>query len=363
MIILYAIILFGLSWYSYALIDPNITFFNSPVWSRFLEQMLQLGYYHRDISLYIYLAIIVLLFIFHYFFKKNFRKYNVLYIAIIIGVILLFSYSFLSHDLLNYLFDARILTFYHQNPYQHMAADFPHDPWLRFTQWTNRSYPYGPVFLVISIIPSFLSLGKFLLSFLFYKVTVILFYVFAVYILQKQNKKWAMTFATHPLILIEGIVNAHNDMFALTIGIIGLYYLMQEKNNICAKVLFVLSAGIKYITLPIVFISRKKITRNLAVLIVQFLVIGYLCFMGEIQPWYFLALFLFIPFYEEFIARLDIFFAGLLLSYYPYIFLGGWDTKAKVAEKHMIILVFFVINALYLLFVYFKPLRKKFFRR
>ncbi len=360
MIILYSIILFGLSWYSYALIDPNITFFNSPVWSRFLEQMLQLGYYHRDISVSIYITFVVLLFIVHYVFKKNYKKYNPLYIAIAVGVILLISYSFLSHDLLNYLFDAKILTFYHQNPYLHRAADFPYDPWLRFTQWIGRSYPYGPVFLAISIIPSFLSLGKFILSFLFYKLMLTAFYIWGVYMLQKQNKKWAMVFATHPLIIVEGIVNGHNDMFALSLGIIGLYYLMKKRNGIAARIIFVLSAGIKYITLPIIFLSKKGRKQNIVVLVLQLSLIIYLCLTSEVQPWYFLALFVFLPFFEDFIAKLDILFTGLLLSYYPYIYLGGWDTREKTGLKHNIVFAFLVINVIYLLVYYLKTLKKKF---
>lgn len=362
MLIIYTFILLIFSWYSYALIDPNITFFNHPLWSRFLEQMLQLGYYHRDISVCIYLVIVILLFIFHYYFTRHIEKYRSLTLAICIGIALVLSYPFLSHDFFNYLFDAKILTFYHQNPYLHKALDFPGDPWLRFMQWTHRSYPYGPVFLLISIIPSFLAFGKFLLSFVFYKITTVIFYFLAVYVLQKKNKKWAILFATHPLILVEGLVNGHNDLIALSLAVIGIYYLFDRK-NILSRLMLLFSAGIKYMTLPLVFLVKKKELQNQIIFILLFVALGYLTVKSEIQPWYFLALLAFLPYYGEFISRLNIFFLGLLVSYYPYIFLGGWDKPEKVELKHMIIFIFGIINVAYLLIVYFKRSKTKFFIR
>ena len=79
--------------------------------------------------------------------------------------------------------------------------------------------------------------------------------------------------------------------------------------------------------------------------------LAYLTFRSEIQPWYYLSVFAFLPFFEEFIGKLNIFWAGLLFSYYPYIYLGGWDKPEKVVLKHNIIIAFAVLNALYLIFL------------
>ncbi len=355
MIILYLLTMTGFLFYSYALVDPNLTFINHPLWNQFRSIVLPLGYFQREQSWYIYLVLILLLFFFHFNIFKYFKKYQPLKIALVIGVILLFSYPFLSHDFFNYLFDAKIVTFYHQNPYLQKALDFPNDPWLRFMHWTHRTYPYGPVFLGLSLIPSFLSFGKFLLSFLFFKTTLVVFYLFSVYFLQKMNKKWAIVFATHPLILIEGLVNGHNDMFALSLGIIGIYYLNKNK-NLWARILFLLSIGIKYITAPVIILMRKHTLRNHLIFIVQVGIILYLSFTSEIQPWYFLALFIFLPYYEVLLSRFNLFFAGLLFSYYPYIRLGGWDSFEKVNLKHQIIIVFLLLNLFWLIMQY---LRKK----
>src|SRR3989344_4490528 len=100
MIFIFGILLIGLSVYSYSLIDPNITFFQMRWWEIFREKLVYFGYYQRDTSWITYLIIVVLLFIFHYFFVKNYRHFNSVKLALITGVILLVSYPLLSHDFL-----------------------------------------------------------------------------------------------------------------------------------------------------------------------------------------------------------------------------------------------------------------------
>lgn len=346
MITLYLIVLAVLTLYSYALIDPNLTLVNSSFWTYFRNQMVYLGYYQRQWSWFIYLGLVIGLFIFSYRLSVRRKNYSSLKIALLTGVTLLFSYPFLSHDFFNYIFDAKIVTHYFKNPYFYKPMDFPTDPWLRFMHWTHRTYPYGPTFLLITLIPSFLAMGKLILNFLFFKITWFIFYFLAVYYLNKLNKKWAMIFATHPLVIIEGLVNTHNDLIAATIAILGIYFLVKNKNLI-ARSLLLFSGGIKYTTLPLIILSKKiKQFNNLAISAI-FFILFYLSIFREIQPWYFLILFAFLPFYEELINRLNIFFAGLLLSYYPYIRLGGWDSVEKLSLKHIIIVGSLIINFIY----------------
>lgn len=352
--LIYTLVLILLSIYSYALIDPNITFFQTKWWEIFRERMVYFGYYQREASWIVYLGIVIALFIFHYFFSKRYKQFNPVKLALLVGIILLFSYPLLTHDFFNYMFDAKIATFYHKNPYIFKALDFPRDPWLRFMHWTHRTYPYGPVFLLLMFVPSFLSFGKFALSFILFKSTFIVFYILAVFFLNKLNKRYAMIFVTNPLIIVEGLVNSHNDLIGVSLAIIGVFYLLKSK-GLKSRLLFLLSAGIKYITLPLVFLSRDKKKMNRSIFISLIGVLIYLSFKSEIQPWYFLNLFIFLPFFEQSINRLNIFFFGLLVSYYPYIRLGGWDSAEKITLKHWIIGVFLIVNIIYLLF-----LRKKF---
>lgn len=350
MIFFYLIIAFLLSVNSYALIDPNLTLIQSSWWVLFRDRMVELGYYHRDVSWMLYLVIIILLFIFHHFFLKNYKQFSPIKLAIIIGLIFLFSYPFLSHDFFNYMFDAKIATFYYKNPYFYKALDFPHDQWLRFMHWTHRTYPYGPTFILITLVPSFLSFGKFVMSFILFKATFIIFYVLAVFILKKMNKRWAIIFATSPLIIVEGMINNHNDLIGVCLAITGIYFLFKKK-SLKASLFFLLSIGIKFITVPLLFALRSYTKWYLSALLLLCGILIYLSFKSEIQPWYFLNLFIFLPFYERFINRLNIFFLGLLLSYYPYIRLGAWDSPDKINLKHTIIIFFGLVNIIYILLI------------
>ena len=354
----YSLILLVLSIYSYSLVDPNLTFVSNRWWEFFRERMIELGYYRRDLSWLIYLSIIILLFAAYFYFKKKYKRLNALKLAIIISALTLISYPFLSHDFFNYMFDAKLVTYYHVNPYLFKALDFPSDPWIRFMHWTHRTYPYGPIFLLITLLPSYFSLGKFFLSFLFFKLTFIAFYLLAVYYLNKLNKRYAILFATNPLVIIEGLVNSHNDLISVAIAMIGIFFLVKNK-SLKSRSFFLLSAGIKFITFPVLFLFRRQLKLNKIIFALLFGAIIYLSFKSEIQPWYFLNLFIFLPFFEEIINRMNIFFFGLLLSYYPYIRLGGWDTSDKIILKHWIITAGALLNIFYLIFLQIKKREKK----
>ncbi|MDP3974494.1 MAG: hypothetical protein Q8P65_00715 [bacterium] len=320
--------------------------------------MVYLGYYQRGISSSIYIIIICLLFYFHYFFIRRYKTINLFILTLGIVLTLIASYPFLSHDFFNYLFDAKILTVYGKNPYLYKALDFPKDPWLIFMHWTHRTYPYGPFFLGFSLIPSFLSFGKLILNFIFFKFMFAGFYILGVYFLNKINKKYALFFATSPLILVEGLINNHNDFIALSLGLTGIYFLLKNK-KIYSYLFFILSSGIKYITIPIVFISKNiSAFTNKVVFSAMILILLYLSIFFEIQPWYFLALFLFMTFFYNLVSKLNIFFAGLLFSYFPFIAYGDWGMGSNLKIKHSIIVIFFIINIIYLFMYNFSNAKK-----
>ena len=101
MMILYGLILIFFSLYSFVLIDPNITFFNLPIWKNIQESLVNIGYYQRETSWQIYLILIAALFFFHLYFVGKHKRINPVQIATLVGVIFIVSYPFLSHDFFN----------------------------------------------------------------------------------------------------------------------------------------------------------------------------------------------------------------------------------------------------------------------
>lgn len=339
----YFLSLFLITLFSFSLVDPNLTLVNHPVWENFRNFMVNLGYHKRELSSVIYVMVIAILFIFHFLFINRYKIYTPLTIAAIIGITTLIAYPFLSHDFFNYIFDAKILTFYWKNPYFTKALDFPNDPWIRFMHWTHRTYPYGPSFLALTLIPSALALGKFVLNYIFFKIMFLFFYLLSAFSLFKIKRQTAIYFITSPLVIIEGLINSHNELFAVGIALFGIYLIQKKKNIIWGRLCFFISAGIKYMSLPVIFISKNEKIDRLS-LVGLILLIGYYSITKEIQPWYFLNLLIFLPFYPKLINSFNIFFAGLMLSYYPYIRFGQWDNPNNVNYKHLIILFFLGLN-------------------
>jgi len=324
-----------------------------------------MGYYQRETSWYIYLLLIFALFGLHIWAMQTYKQFSLWKYVFLVGGLLVLSHPFLSHDFFNYMFDARILTEYGKNPYMFKALDFPADQWTRFMHWTHRTYPYGPSFLPVTLVPSMFGMGKFSVTLILFKLVWILSYALAVFILNKVNKRYAVFFATHPYILIEGLVNGHNDFIGVVLAIVGVWYVIKHE-RISAFVAFILSIGIKYVSAPAILISflRTK-TQIRFVFVLQLIVLAALVAKLGVQQWYFLSLFIFIPFVPRLMDVLGVFFAGLLLSYYPYIRFGGWDTIEKVDLKNQIIIAAVMLQFVVLFAYYFfkRKAHKRFLRR
>jgi hypothetical protein len=365
----------GITAWSWVLIDPNFTLFDHADWTRFRALAISVGYFQRQWSANMYVILISLLTTISYSVVRWYKG-SVWPLLIAIGIIAgLFSYPALSHDLFNYIFDARIVTHYHANPYLYKPLDFPADSMLRFMHWVHRTYPYGPTYLLISLIPSFLGLGIFSLTFLLFKALHVVLFVISGWALSTMHKKAALIFITSPLIIVEGLVNTHNDFIALAFGIFGLYLINNHKQWWTGSIMFLISGLIKYFTLPMVLFSlagkelfvgwRKPNGKHTItfqtwhlVLVGLLTLIVYIVLRQEIQPWYFLNIFVLLPFAPHIFEKCTIFFTGLMVSYYPYVLGGEWGQGGDVEFKRSIIMYSFLLNVVFLL-MYFSYKRFK----
>ncbi|KXK09114.1 MAG: hypothetical protein UZ21_OP11001000167 [Microgenomates bacterium OLB22] len=313
--------------YSYALIDPNLTLINLPAWTAFRNVMVQLGYHNGKMSLVLYIVAIIIMLVVALRIRRNEIDPSPKYV-LICGLILLTSYPFLSHDLFNYIFDAKIFTVYHQNPYLMKANDYPQDLMVRFMHWTHRTYPYGPTFLPITILVSFIGAGKFLLTYLLMKLLFVAIFIITYLRLQKHNKAIALAFFTSPLVIIEGLINVHNDFLAIAFVL-----LSWSLTSIGPKVLLILlSGGIKYFTIPFA-LSIVKTHYRQHLMDVTFLLItvltGLAIYLNGAHVWYLLNFTPFLIFYPPLLSLVIECIA--LLAYSPYILLSGWNGPGRVA--------------------------------
>ncbi len=348
----YAILLFVFFLYSYTQIDLSLTFSRIEFLRQLVKSFQYIGYFNRPLSTFLYIIFITFLFNFYLIFftmtrTNQISKKTLWKLIIVTTIVLTFSYNAFSYDLFNYMFDAKIITHYHQNPYLHKALDFPGDPMLSFMHWTHRTYPYGPVWLVLTVPLSFLGFNLFIPTFFLFKSLMALSYLGTAYyiskILQKihpQNYNLGLIFfALNPLVLIESLVSAHLDIVMLFFAIWSLY-VMIKKRYARAFILLAISVSIKFSTAALVpifivilvwQIRNKKINWDIiffTAAILMIIPVSYASNLNNFQPWYLLEV-LFVAAilghkYFVFLPSIIISFFALL-TYAPFLYLGNWN--------------------------------------
>lgn len=355
----YLLLVTGLFLYSYTQVDLNLTLSQWSIWQVIQKSFQYIGWFNRPLSTVIYLIIILSLttcyLLLLWAIKKGRLSAKQFWRLVIpASVILLFSYNAFSYDLFNYLFYGKIVTFYQENPYIRRALDFPSDPWVNFMRWTHNTYPYGPVWLILTVPLSFVGMQIFLPTLFLYKTLMAASFLGTTYFIGKilekirpSEKLFGMAlFALNPLVLIESLVSAHNDIVMIFLSIAALYYLLSSK-YVRAFLLLFLSIGIKFATiilLPVflLVIIQKiiKVKTNWQVIFVISLVamtasIIPASIRTELQPWYLLWLLPLVALLARekwAVATAIIIPFGLLLHYVPFLYLGNWDQPVPVIK-------------------------------
>jgi hypothetical protein len=166
----------------------------------------------------------------------------------------------LSYDVFNYIFNAKMVTFYQANPHVSVALDFANDPWTRFMHNTHTPAPYGYGWTVLSLLPFSFGFGKLLITWLNFKLFSWLAYLLLAGLYTWYLKKdwWkSLVLLANPLLLIEIIGNSHNDLWMLVPAVCSLILvsnlkLLNLKTIAVATALLMLSISIKLATVVLV---------------------------------------------------------------------------------------------------------------
>lgn len=342
----WAVASFLLFLYSFTQVDLSLTLSQASFIQTVQKAFQYVGWFERPLSTYLYIAVFVILFALYYWTiklvceKKVNRK--TLWITIfVVTVILGLSYNAFSYDLFNYIFDAKIVTFYNQNPYLHKALDFPNDPMLSFMRWTHRTYPYGPGWLLMTIPISYIGGNIFIVTYYLFKILMASFFILTVFsigkianVLKLKDSLLPMVaFAFNPFVLLESLVSAHNDIVMMGLAMLGTYYLLDMK-TVKGLVFYILSISIKFATalsLLIFFllVGIKKKNMIIAASIGCMIIAVILATMRtNFQPWYLLYV---APFaallYEKNYIKFPLWTLSIaaILFYIPFLYTGNWD--------------------------------------
>lgn len=356
--IAFIILLILVGIFSYGFIDPNLTLSTNHTFLNLQAPLNNLAYHERPEATVIFSVILVLLFAGFLYFLKNPPK---IWVIGVVTLILVFSYPALTYDLFNYIATAKVTYTYHENPYVVMPIEIPNEPNLAFTRAANKLALYGPVWVLFTAVPHYLGGDKIWQTVIVFKLMNALVYLGFCYFVWRVTKNITnvIFFALNPLVLIELLMNGHNDLYMMALVLAGLYF-WRKGSKITGGILFVASWFIKEATVVLtpLFFLRKLSWEHL--LLVAYWLMAFVFFVfapirEELYPWY--AVWLIAPAAllplksHKFITGFTIALSfALELRALPYMWMGYYEGPGPMFR----LLLTVVPVALYLLYFVFK---------
>lgn len=332
--------------FSYTQVDLNLTLSRASVVQTMQKAFQYIGYYQRPTATMLYTAILMVLFGLYGVIliqaKKGVLNVRTVWHLIfsVAGILVLAYPAAFSYDFFNYLFTAKTVLVYHQNPYAVTPLQFAAiDPWTNFMRWTHLSSAYTPFWIVLSLVPYLLGLGYFISVLFSMKVMIAGFYLLACWgfvkamevISPKQKVYGLVVFALNPLILIESLVSGHNDIVLAAFALLAVGMLVRKAYG-AAWIFLALSVAAKLMTLvlvPFFWLKREK-EWMLGVMLLGLIVV---LARREFLPWYWMWIMPFIALNSQY-RKLVVFSAvvsfGLVASYAPYLFFGEYSVPEQL---------------------------------
>lgn len=362
--------------FSFALTDPNLVLTSwKPYWG-FQQWIWHTLFQPREILTSTYVLLIIGFFSVYAVglrmgvsntIKSRISSKHIFLCILLASAPLLLSYNALSHDVFNYMFNAKMLSMYGANPHIHTALEFGYDDWTRFMHNTHTPAPYGYGWTLLSLLPFTVGMGKFLPTWLLFRTfsvvsLVVLWKLLNVfsYALSKKNLSFTSTWLlfANPLVLIEVISNQHNDIWMM-IGAVGSLLLLVRKPKehavrtvFFSAVLLGLSICIKLATIvlaPIWFVAvlrwywpalRTYITWQ------HLLLFASLCMFiplftdrsQQFLPWYLTWSFIWLPLIQHSAWRAWLIGVSLfgLLRYVPWLMAGEFTSLVLAQQKGLL---------------------------
>lgn len=373
--------------FSYVLTDPNLLLLKSTTYWTAQQWLWREILPAATLRTLLFAALTLSLFLNYFLLLKNLRKKTIsgselkkllLYFYLPLLLILLVSYNALSHDIFNYMFNAKMVWLYQADPHQQVALDFPDDPWLRFMNNTHTPAPYGYLWTALTVPVSMLGLNKFFPTWLLFKLFALLAFLLTLLLLRQflkqekdKHKLWSLVLlALNPLLLIEVVANGHNDYWMLLPALAALYLSKFKAHNLgnffLTVLLLVLSIFTKFASLtllPIFFylwlrpslnhlLTKSKslaadLWQKLSFFLEQhfYLVASLLLFLPlvtarsqQFHPWYLSWPLLFLPLIKNrtYQRLLLVFSFSSLCRYLPWLYYLPWMTYDQAVPNFLL---------------------------
>jgi hypothetical protein len=182
------------------------------------------------------------------------------------GIITLFIYPVGALDAFNYMIELKLAYGYGANPYLVTFADYRSDPFALPAFLVDVPLFYGPVWLLAHGLPvavvGFGSIVTLLGALKIFNLVLLLLTGLLIFRAQGQGQRgWigAYLFLANPLVLFEGIGNAHNDIL-MTLLLVAALVALSDR-SVTAPAWLALAALVKFFAValaPIVLVAARR---------------------------------------------------------------------------------------------------------
>jgi hypothetical protein len=188
--------------------------------------------------------------------SRSFKLTIVLLVAIA-AVVNIGLYPVGAVDVYYYSSTLKLAYYYHQNPYVVTFQAHAADPFARFSFLLGMPSPYGPAWLLLSGLPTivtgFADVQHVVLGLKAFNLVLLALTALALYKYQDDDKRgWlaAYLFLANPLVLFEGVGNAHSDVLMALFLIAAL--LALQRQSWLAGPLLALSVLVKFLSAALI---------------------------------------------------------------------------------------------------------------
>ena len=196
-------------------------------------------------------------------------------VSIIAGIILPNN----SSDIYYYAAVGRLDSKYGINMYEENfndhQGDFADDEVIQASPGIEHKFIYGPLWATVCKVLGRVDTNSALGTLWLFKILNIIVHILNCYLIWKisKNRKLVLIYGLNPLMLFEGIINVHNDIYLILFSLLGIY--LKKQNKIwLAVVSIALGSLIKYIPILLLpyIINNEKI-KNQLVYLVEFVLV------------------------------------------------------------------------------------------
>jgi hypothetical protein len=200
--------------------------------------------------------------------------------TIITSLIFVLTPAMLSRDIFVYAGFGRVISVYHANPYFVPLNAFPHDPFIPLDDWRGSTSAYGPLWLAISALVARILREDPLQTILAYRVFGLaahLLNTWLIYTMLCMIKRsprevliGTLLYAWNPLVLLESCLGAHNDIFVVTLILLGICLCIRAEHRgftllrsfLPVIVVFTVATMVKFTAAPLIVFSLVLLARH-----------------------------------------------------------------------------------------------------